>query len=230
MGQTVEIPCRPGRRIVAKGLPKVFAYRTGPWAGARGNSPFGINKLIRAETLGRKGAMGHTGAMVDTASAPPPGPLALHRETVRPEWIDYNGHMNVAYYVLAFDHATETLFERLGIGEDYVRAKKCSLFVVDMHVTYEQELVAGDRVRFETQILGHDRRRLHLFHRMIRDADGVLAATTEVLTVHVDMDLRRAAPFPDDVRARIATLADAHACLPQPSQAGRTIALGRGQT
>ena len=108
--------------------------------------------------------MGHTGTMIDAASAPPPGPLALHRETVRPEWIDYNGHMNVAYYVLAFDHATETLFETLGIGEDYVRAAKCSLFVVDMHVTYEQELVAGDRLRFETQILGHDQR-LHLFHR-----------------------------------------------------------------
>ena len=150
-----------------------------------------------------------------------------HTETVRPEWIDYNGHMNVAYYMLAFDRATEALFAHLDIGEAYVRRENRSLFVVEAHVTYDREAVDGDRLRFETQILGHDDKRLHLFHRMIRAADGVLAATNEFLALHVDMKDRRGVPFPADVRERVSAQAVRHARLPWPPQAGRIIALGR---
>ncbi|MBM3565312.1 MAG: thioesterase-like protein [Alphaproteobacteria bacterium] len=152
-------------------------------------------------------------------------PFAVHIETVRPEWIDYNGHMNVAYYVLAFDHATDALFDRLGIGAEYARNRDGSLFVVEAHVTYDREVSVGEALRFETQILGCDDKRLHLFHRMIRAADGSLAATTELLALHMNMKTRRAGPFPEDVRGRIAAAAAAHADLPRPPQAGRIIAL-----
>ncbi len=168
---------------------------------------------------------GHTGPMDEPFADAVP--FAGHRETVRPEWVDYNGHMNVAYYVLAFDHATDALLDRLGLGADYRRRRNCSMFIVEAHVTYDREAMAGEELRFETQVLGHDDKRLHFFHRMIRDADGALAATNELLALHVDMKDRRAAPFPADVRGRVSALAAAHARIPWPGQAGRIIALRR---
>ena len=75
----------------------------------------------------------------------------VHREIVRPEWVDYNNHMNVAYYVLVFDHATDAVFDRLDLGEAYRETTGCSLFVAEAHVTYEQEVSAGDRLRLTGQ-------------------------------------------------------------------------------
>ena len=104
--------------------------------------------------------------MTETSSAALAPPLPPYSETVRPEWVDYNGHMNVAYYVLVFDHATDALLDAVGIGESYRRAERGSLFIVEAHVAYARELHAGDPVRIETQILGHDDKRLHAFLRM----------------------------------------------------------------
>ncbi|HRZ24495.1 MAG TPA: thioesterase family protein, partial [Candidatus Contendobacter sp.] len=78
-------------------------------------------------------------------------PLCLYTSVALPEWIDYNGHMNVAYYVLAFDHATDAFTEYLGLGRDYQERQRCSTFVVETHVNYQRELVAGDPIRITTQ-------------------------------------------------------------------------------
>ncbi len=77
-------------------------------------------------------------------------PLELHHETVRPEWIDYNGHMNVAYYVLAFDLATDSFFDFLGLDEAYRETSGNSTFAVEAHITYQRELAEGDPLRFAT--------------------------------------------------------------------------------
>jgi acyl-CoA thioester hydrolase len=146
-----------------------------------------------------------------------------HREVVRPEWVDYNGHMNVAYYVLVFDHGTDNVLDRLGLGRGYCETAGRSLFVVESHVTYEAEAVAGDRLRVASRILGCDDKRLHLFHAMHRDKDGRLAATNELMLVHVDLGRRRAAPFPDDARRRIEAAVAAQSAEPWPPQAGRAI-------
>ena len=156
-----------------------------------------------------------------------PGPFTGHAETVRPEWIDYNGHMNVAYYMLAFDHASDVLFDHLGIGAAYRQERDCSFFIVEAHITYDREVVVGEKLRFTTQVLGHDDKRLHFFHRMIRDSDGACAATNELLAIHVNMQDRRAVPYPADVSRNISALAAIHARLSWPSQAGRIIALRR---
>lgn len=149
--------------------------------------------------------------------------LQLHRETVRPEWIDYNGHMNVAYYLLTFDHATDTVLDHFGIGRAYVEAAGRSLFVVEAHLSYAREVTEGDGLRFDSRILGADAKRLHLFHEMRHAEDGFLAATAEFMLVHVDMGLRRGTPFPPDVAARLAESASRHATLPPPPRSGRAI-------
>ena len=161
--------------------------------------------------------------MTRTVPDTPPPPIAPHEETVRPEWVDYNGHMNVAYYVLVFDRAADGLFDVLGVGESYRRAQSGSIFIVESHIAYRRELRAGDLVRVETQILGHDDKRLHGFSRMTHAASGEVSATYEFLGLHVDMGSRRAAPFPAWARERILTFAAHHATRPWPTEAGRGI-------
>jgi acyl-CoA thioester hydrolase len=153
--------------------------------------------------------------------------LQLHEEPVRAEWIDANGHMNLAYYVLAFDHATDALFDRLGIGNAYRQASGHALFVAETHLTYERELKAGDPMRFTSQLLGVGAKKLHLFHAMYHAEAGFLAATNELLGIHVDLARRRAAPFPNPVFRNLAAMAEAHGRLGRPKQAGRAIALDR---
>jgi len=154
-----------------------------------------------------------------------PVPLDRHRESVRGEWVDYNGHMNLAYYVLVFDHATDVLFDCLGLGEAYVRRANHSTFVVEAHVTYEREVHDGDPLRITTQFLGFDEKRLHFFHHMYHQGDGTLVATNELLSLHVDLAARRAAPLPAAVLRRLEAFAHAHAALPRPVQAGRVMGL-----
>ena len=153
-------------------------------------------------------------------------PLALLDTAVRPEWIDLNDHMNVAYYVLAFDLATDALFDRLDIGRCHVAEDRQSMFALEVHVRYTAELCLGDRLRVTCQLLDADEKRLHFFHRMVR-SDGVAAATSEWLALHVALGSRKATPFPAAVRTRIAALAAAQATLPMPAEAGRTIGIRR---
>ncbi len=152
-------------------------------------------------------------------------PLEMHAEAVHPEWIDYNGHMNVAYYLLAFDHASDRLFDYLGIGQSYMTHQNCSIFTAEAHVTYDQEVRQGDPMRFTTQLLGCDRKRLHYFHKMYHATAGYLAATNELMVLHVDMETRRTAPFPEATRQLLDKLVAAHGQLPVPSQVGRVMGM-----
>lgn len=154
-------------------------------------------------------------------------PYPPYRAAVAPEWIDYNGHMNVAYYVLAFDRATDLLLDHLGLGEAYRQASNHSLFVLEAHVTYGRELRAGDNFEIETRVIDADRKRLHLFHTMATGEKAVQAATIEVMALHVDLAGPRAAPLPDAPYAKIETLLAAHGLLPTPPELGRKIGIRR---
>jgi len=158
-----------------------------------------------------------------------PTPFAAHAETVRPEWIDYNGHMNVAYYVLVFDHATDALFEALGLGAAYRQSTGFSQFAVEQHILYEREVAQGDLLRIESRILGVDDKRLHFGHEMFHAGEGWRAATTALMGVHIDLGARRSCPFPADRRAVLDAAAAAHARLPAAPWAGRRIALAPRQ-
>lgn len=154
------------------------------------------------------------------------GGVAPHREVVRPEWVDYNGHLNVAYYVLIFDHATDLVLERFGLGEAYRLASGCSVFVAEAHVTYEQEIREGEAVTVDSGVLGFDGKRLIIFHEM-RGGNGEVAASNEVLCLHVDLNTRRTAPIPPAIGRLIAAAAESEAGKPRPSRAGRAIGLDR---
>jgi acyl-CoA thioester hydrolase len=154
-------------------------------------------------------------------------PYPPYRASVRAEWIDYNGHMNVAYYVPAFDRATDCLLDYLEIGENYRRARNCSVFVLEAHVTYERELHAGDTFTIDTQLIDADRKRLHLFHAMAMAETGIIAATTEIMTLHVDLATSRSATLPDEAFTKIEALLAAHRLLPPPPQLGRKIGIRR---
>lgn len=157
----------------------------------------------------------------------PAAALTIHQEAVRPEWIDYNGHMNVAYYVLAFDHATDALFDLIDIGIDHVKRTNCSGFALESHVNYIQEVVEGDPLRFTARVLDSDEKRLHFFFEMYHAEKDYLAATLEQMALHVDLGARRAAPFTAETLQRIAMIREAQAGLPLPERAGASIGIRR---
>ena len=155
-----------------------------------------------------------------------PAPFDRYQGEVLREWIDANDHMNLAYYTVLFDYATDALFEAIGIGREYKDTTNHGTFAVETHNLYERELLLGDRVRVATQILGMDGKRLHLGHEMFMiGGTGQRAATQELMYLHVDLAARRVVPFPDDLRERIAAAASAHAHLRRPDWVGRWIAM-----
>ena len=144
---------------------------------------------------------------------------------VEPAWIDYNGHLNMAYYNVLFDRAVDEAFELLGCGIEYVKTRKHSCFTAEVHVRYLRELHAGDQVRVVFQLLGYDEKRMHYFEQLTHAADGWISATSENMSLHVDMQAGKTAPFPIDVASRLARMLTCHASLPRPDAAGRRIAM-----
>ncbi len=149
-------------------------------------------------------------------------PLALHTTTVQADWIDYNGHMTESRYLEVFGNATDALLEYIGAGPSYVALGR-SYFTVETHIRHLEEASEGERVHVTTQVFRSDAKRLHLFHTLIRAADGTLLATGEHMLLHVDSQARRASPAQGEVLRSVERLTRAHAGLPVPKGAGRAI-------
>lgn len=145
---------------------------------------------------------------------------------VMEDWIDYNGHMNMAYYNVLFDRCLDEIFELFGMGPAYAGERRLTAYTAEIHVCYVRELHAGDRVTGTIQLLDHDAKRMHFFQELHHE-DGWLSATSEVLTLHIDMAGPKVAPFPPDVMEKIEVLRAAHSRLPVPERAGRAIAIRR---
>lgn len=160
------------------------------------------------------------------ARPPQPARLPLFRETVRPEWIDYNGHMSEAFYVLVFGFATDALMERTGMDPAYRKSTGCSMYTVESHIRYLRDVPEGASLAVRTRVLGAAGKKARFTHEMYvvadsraePEADAGPAATTELLALHVDQDAGRAAPFPDAVRERLTALAEQ-----PPRWAGRSV-------
>lgn len=153
-----------------------------------------------------------------------PSPFVSPVMAVEDAWIDYNGHLNMAYYHVLFDRAVDTLFETLGMGEAYRASRGGTTYAAEVHVCYVRELHSGAPVIITHQIVGYDAKRLHVYHEMLH-ADGWLAATSESMTLHIDTSGPKVAPFPDDIFAKIATMGDSHASLPRPARLGRVMGI-----
>ena len=152
-------------------------------------------------------------------------PFVSSEMRVEAGWIDYNGHLNMAYYNVLFDRAVDEAFELLGCGLDYVRTRRHSCFTAEIHVRYLRELKAGDPVRATLQLLEFDSKRLHYFEQLFHAADGWVSATSENMSLHVDMDAQKTAAFPPEVSARLTHMKAAHEQLPLPKAAGRRISM-----
>jgi len=144
---------------------------------------------------------------------------------VEDHWVDYNGHLNMAYYNVLFDRAVDEAYELIGVGVDYVEKRRHSFFTAEVHLRYLRELHAGDQVRVTFQLLDFDRKRLHTFEQLFHAEHGWVAATSENMSLHVDMAARKTALFPDEVTRRLAQMKASHARLPRPEAAGRRIVM-----
>ena len=144
---------------------------------------------------------------------------------VEPGWIDYNGHLNMAYFNVLFDRAVDEIYELIGCGAAYVEETRHSCFTAEAHVRYLRELHAGDPVRVTFQLLDYDLKRMHYFEQLFHAAEGWLSATSENMALHVDMAAQKTAPFPDFIIANLAHLKAAHIGLPIPEGVGRRIAM-----
>lgn len=185
------------------------------------------------ETEGTEGA-GLTGGTGDEENAAASGvPLRLHEAEVLPEWVDYNGHMSEAYYVLVFGHATDAFLDLIGVDAGYRKRSHCSLYTLEAHVSYLREVREAEPLAVETRLLDLDHKRVHLFHAMHHagdGSDGRLLATGEVMLLHVDGSGHagpRPAPFSEEVASRLRRIHVSHQRLPRPEQAGRAVGIRR---
>jgi acyl-CoA thioester hydrolase len=156
-----------------------------------------------------------------------PAPFVCSVMTVEPQWIDYNGHLNVAYYNVLFDRAVDELYELVGLGPDYLKEHKHSTMVVEAHVRYLREVREGDPVRISVQLLDCDAKRIYLFEELRHATEHWLSATSESMTLSVDMTAKKVAPFPAHVLQGLQRLQAAHAHLPRPQAAGRSVGMPR---
>jgi acyl-CoA thioester hydrolase len=145
--------------------------------------------------------------------------LKAWAEVVRPEWIDYNGHLSEAYYVLVFGHATDAVMAQLGMTPAYLAATGTSLYTLEAHVRYLDQVPSDAQLEVRPSLIGVSGKLLWLWHEMW--STGRLRATEEVLAVHVDARTGRSSPFPDELRQRAEALR-----VPAPEHASRRIALG----
>jgi acyl-CoA thioester hydrolase len=156
-----------------------------------------------------------------------PAPLHLHDATVVHAWCDYNGHMSESSYLLAVGDNADAFFRYFGIDEDY-RASGGSLYTAETHLHHLRECNEGDQLSFTLQVLGVDRKRVHLVHEIRLAGTGELVATAEQMLLHVDMAAGKVAPLPDHLYERLTAIAAAHASLPVPDYVGHVMGLPRG--
>ncbi len=146
---------------------------------------------------------------------------------VPPAFIDPNGHMNVGYYSVLFDQALDLPWDRLGVGSASTAATGCSTFTLESHVTYQREVHEGDPLDFTFQVIDFDEKRLHYFMTMLHAKERWLAATSEAISICVDMTTRRSTAWPADRLVRLRALHEAHSQRPRPEEVGRRIGIRR---
>lgn len=144
-------------------------------------------------------------------------------QTVEDQWLDFNGHMNMAFYNVAFDRNLDAFFRHLGIGEHYGAARRLSFFTAEVHVVYKRELPPRAPIESTIRLAGLDARRIVMFGELYHGTDGYLSATSEQLLLHVHLDERRVVPIPDDIFACLKAEYARTAVLGPPEGLGRSV-------
>ena len=146
-------------------------------------------------------------------------PLCTWSEPVLDEWIDYNGHLSEPYYVLVLGHATDEVMDTVGLGPAYRESTGASLYTVEAHVRYLDQVGPGAELETRSEVIGATDKLLWIWHELY--SEGRLRATEEILGVYVDTATGRSAPFPEAIRARVEELR-----VDPPEHAGRSIRVG----
>jgi acyl-CoA thioester hydrolase len=152
-----------------------------------------------------------------------PAPFKCSVMQIEPAWIDYNGHLNMAYYNVIMDRSIDELFAAMGMGPDYLKSRNCSTMTAECHVRYLREVHLGDPLQVSAYVVAVDDKRLQTFEELRHATEGWLSATSENMTLHMDMNVRKVAPFPADILERVRAMAESHARMPRPEGAGRRI-------
>ena len=148
----------------------------------------------------------------------------LYDAVVKDEWLDENGHMNVAYYMSAFDDGGEVFFADPGIGWDYTRQEVGTVFIVSSKVDYYNELLAGQKFRVTSRLLEFNQKMLNVFYEIL-DAEDRVCARAEILYVHILFATRKSAPMPAAVLSRLDEILTAHGELPKPKNLGTGVGI-----
>ncbi|MCP4328219.1 MAG: carnitine 3-dehydrogenase [Alphaproteobacteria bacterium] len=156
-------------------------------------------------------------------------PLRLHEAFVRPEWVDYNGHMTESRYLQIFGDASDALFRFVGVDDDY-HARGFSYYTVETHIMNLREVAANEPLYVTTQILGVDEKRLHFFHSMHHADSDENLATAEQMVLHVDMEAGKTCPAPADVLEKLQAIFEGHRDIAPPSAAGRSVGAAKTRT
>ena len=151
--------------------------------------------------------------------------LITYRTPVQEDWVDYNGHLRDAFYLLIFSYATDALMDHLGMDSQNREASGHSLFTLELHLNYLHEVKLDTEVEVRTQIIGHDSKRLHLYHSLHKVGDEQALAGNEQMLLHVDLAGPRSAPFSPDTLHRLQAIVADQTDLPAPAYIGRVIAL-----
>ena len=160
--------------------------------------------------------------------SPPDDPrLWSQPMTIEPEWIDYNGHLNMAYYNVLFDRGADDAFSHFGIGPDYLASRGMTTFTAEAHVTYLREVGQHETVRIATRMLDFDEKRFHFFQEMYAEGDETVRATSENISLHVLHAETRVVPMPDDVQEQLRAVWTRHLSLPNAPQVGHVIGIRR---
>ena len=149
---------------------------------------------------------------------------------VHKDWIDLNGHMNVAYYMIVLDQGIDHICSQLGIGWEYTKRTNHSTFTMQTSVWYRQEVVLDDPLEMQIKVLGHDTKKIHFWIDLYHAEKRYLAAEMEQITLHVDLNIRKSTPFPNELLGPISKMAAAHANLPCPASSGLGVSLERKKT
>ncbi|MCK5922268.1 MAG: thioesterase family protein, partial [Methylococcales bacterium] len=139
-----------------------------------------------------------------------PAPLELYTVTVQSEWLDYNNHMTEGFYAVIFANASDEFLDYVGLDAAYRRRTGCTVYTAESHISYLRELKLGSPLRFTTQLLGCDTKRMHIFHSMFHAEDGFLAAVFEVMMLHVDQNLGQVVPMPPGILDRFSAVQASH--------------------
>ena len=114
------------------------------------------------------------------------------------KWTDYNGHMNLAFYILVFDKGAEIILSKFKMGEESAKKNKKSTMAVESYTTYNNEVKENEEVDICLSYVDHDKKRLHLKLEMYEKNKNILSATTEVIYLYVDLNIRKVAEFENE--------------------------------